>query len=95
MPTRLTHSVPVDCETVVRALWAYIDRELSDEERAAVDAHMAECDHCRAHNDFERRLVQSITALRADVREPDELRDRVLDALRRARTEGEGEGEVG
>lgn len=86
MPSGLIHSgKPVDCETVVRALWAYIDRELSDEERAAVDEHLAECAHCRAHTDFERRLVQSIAALRSEHTEPDQLRDRVLDTLRRAR----------
>ena len=88
MQDRLMHSVkPVDCETVVRSLWAYIDRDLGEEERAAVDAHLAECEHCRAHTDFERRLVQSIAAIRSDVAEPDELRERVLAALRRARTD--------
>ena len=86
MPSGLIHSgKPVDCETVVRALWAYIDRELGDEERAAVDEHLAECEHCRAHTDFERRLVHSIASLRSELTEPDQLRHRVLDALRRAR----------
>ena len=88
MPGELIHDVkPVDCETVVRALWAYIDRELGEEERAAVDAHLAECEHCRAHTVFERRLVQSIAAVRSGVVESDELRNRVLAALRRARAE--------
>jgi mycothiol system anti-sigma-R factor len=86
MTNGLTDSVmPVDCETVVRALWAYIDRELGDAERAAIDAHLTECADCRAHTDFERRLVESIAALRSEGVERDELRQRVLEALRHAR----------
>jgi len=88
MQSKLIHDVrPVDCETVVRALWAYIDRELGEEERAAVDAHLAECEYCRAHTEFERRLVESIAAARSDIVQSDELRSRVLAALRRARDE--------
>jgi anti-sigma factor (TIGR02949 family) len=88
MSSGLTPGGSLDCETVVRALWAYLDRQLGDDERAAVDAHLAECADCRAHTDFERRLIDSIAAFRSDIPNPDELRDRVLDALRRARVEG-------
>jgi len=83
--TKLTVQ-PVDCETVVRALFAYIDRQLGDAERAAIDAHLEECEHCRAHTEFERRLISSIGAIKAEGGEDDALRARVLDALRHARS---------
>ena len=86
--TKLTVK-PVDCETVVRALWAYLDRQLGDAERAAIDAHLEECEHCRAHTEFERRLISSIGAIKAESDDAGALRERVLDALRRARSRAE------
>jgi len=80
-------STPVglpDCETVVRALWDYLDRELGDVDLAAIDAHLAVCAKCRAHAEFERRLVDEIRALRAQHDAPDTLRTRLLAVLRRA-----------
>ena len=79
---------PRDCETVVRALWDYLDRRLEASDMAAIDAHLADCASCRAHASFERRLVDEIRALREQFTEPEELRSRVLDVLRRARGAG-------
>lgn len=76
---------PPDCETVVRALWDYLDRELEEPDMEAIDAHLAECEHCRAHATFERQLIDEIRALRQRHDEPVELRMRVLQAIRRAR----------
>jgi anti-sigma factor (TIGR02949 family) len=81
-------STPVgflDCEAVVRALWDYLDRELGEADLAAIDAHMAVCESCRAHAEFERRLIDEIRAVRAQQDEPDVLRARVFAVLRRAR----------
>jgi anti-sigma factor (TIGR02949 family) len=78
-----------DCEAVVRALWDYLDRQLSEADLAAIDAHLAVCEKCRAHAEFERRLIDEIRAVRAQQDEPDALRARVLAALRRARLTGE------
>ena len=83
MPTPIVF--PPDCETVVRALWDYLDRELAAPETAAIDAHLAECAHCRAHAKFERQLIDEIGAIRRQHDDPGELRTRVLDAIRRAR----------
>ena len=79
---------PSDCESVVRALWDYLDRELDDASMAAIDAHLSECEHCRAHAVFERQLIDGIRALRAQHDEPDILRMRVLGMLRRVRSAG-------
>lgn len=77
---------PSDCESVVRALWDYLDRELDDAGMAAIDAHLAECEHCLAHAAFERHLIAEIRRLRARHDEPNTLRSRVLAMLRRARS---------
>lgn len=76
---------PPDCEAVVRALWDYLDRELEEPDMAAIDAHLAECEYCRAHATFERKLIDEIRALRQRHDEPAELRVQVLEAIRRAR----------
>lgn len=74
-----------DCEAVVRALWDYLDRELDEADIAAIDAHLGECEHCRAHAVFERQLIDEIRELRTRHEEPDTLRRQVLDMLCRAR----------
>jgi anti-sigma factor (TIGR02949 family) len=80
-----THRDPRDCESILRALWDYLDRELEPSDMAAIDAHLGACASCRSHAAFERRLVDEIRALRAEVTEPEKLRARVLQVLRRAR----------
>jgi mycothiol system anti-sigma-R factor len=36
----------VTCRDCVEKLQPYLDRELSDDERFAVEQHLAECGHC-------------------------------------------------
>ncbi|HEY7408682.1 MAG TPA: zf-HC2 domain-containing protein [Gemmatimonadaceae bacterium] len=78
---------PADCQTVVRALWDYLDRQLDEPQMAAIDAHLAECASCRAHSTFERRLVDEIRTARAQHQDAAELRTRVLETIRRSRAE--------
>ena len=72
---------PMDCEAVVRRLWAYLDGALGDAELRAVDAHLAECVHCPPHFAFERAFLRAVAAARVEHGEPARLRARVLDAL--------------
>lgn len=76
---------PADCQTVVRALWDYLDRQLDEPQMTAIDAHLAECANCRAHSDFEKRLIDEIRTVRGQHENAAELRVRVLDTIRRAR----------
>lgn len=78
---------PLDCGHVVRALWDYLDRALDEAEIAAIDAHLAECERCRAHTAFERRLVDELRILRQQHDDPATLRAQVLDTIRRARAD--------
>jgi anti-sigma factor (TIGR02949 family) len=75
---------PADCEETVRALWDYLDRSLDRPQMDAIDAHLARCDGCREHFDFERVLVDRIRDLRRDHDDAAALRVRILAVLRDA-----------
>lgn len=79
-----------DCETAVRALWDYLDRELPAPDMASIDAHLAVCERCRAHFAFERHLIEEIRAIRRQHDGPIELRRRVLEAIHRDRAAESG-----
>jgi anti-sigma factor (TIGR02949 family) len=73
-----------DCESVVRALWDFLDAVLDDSAAAEIDTHLDACGNCRSHADFEQRLVDELAGLRRDNADPEALRERVRAALREA-----------
>lgn len=79
--------VPVfDCEQTVRRLWDYLDGQLGPVELAAVDAHLASCERCPPHFEFEQRFLTALREARAAVQSPDaqslqSLRQRVIARL--------------
>jgi len=73
-----------DCESVVRALWDFLDAELDDATAAEINVHLDACGDCRSHADFEQRLVDELAGLRRENADPDALRERVRAALREA-----------
>ncbi len=84
-------TVVFDCEQTVRRLWDYLDGQLGPVDVAAVDAHLAECDRCPPHFEFERRFLDAVRAARTTVQSPavdktQALRQRVI-----ARLVSEGE----
>lgn len=74
----------LDCATVVRSLWEYLDRRASAELVTDIDEHLAQCEGCRAHFAFEERLVKTISGLRRQHSDPMRLREEVLKALQDA-----------
>lgn len=74
----------LDCEVVVRSLWAYLDGATSERDARALERHLARCESCRAHAEFESRLVDELVRLRRAHSDGDQLRARVLKALREA-----------
>ena len=50
----------LDCEEVLRVMFAYVDGELSVTESAEVDAHLERCRSCFSRAEFERRLKARI-----------------------------------
>ncbi len=77
-----------DCESVVRALWDFLDAELDDASAAEIQAHLEACEPCRAHADFERRLLDELLAMRRREADPDALRARIEAALREVEADG-------
>ena len=77
-----------DCESVVRALWDFLDAELDDASAADIEAHLEACGHCRSHADFEQRLVDELAGLRRECKDPEALRARVEAALKQAKLQG-------
>lgn len=75
---------PPDCEAVVRALWEYLDGEVDPGRLGELEHHLASCDYCRAHSEFERRLVDEIAGIRRQTSSPPRVRSRVMAALRTA-----------
>ncbi|GAC1515902.1 MAG: hypothetical protein NVS1B4_08340 [Gemmatimonadaceae bacterium] len=74
---------PELCREVVRQLWPYLDGVLPDDERERVASHLADCDGCRSHYDFEREFIAAVRATRqsASVAEFEPLRQRVVAKL--------------
>ena len=77
-------SFPPDCEVVIRALWAYLDDEVPADSLDMIVDHLEQCEYCRAHAEFEKRLVAEIAGLRRRHSNLVELRARVSDTLRQA-----------
>jgi anti-sigma factor (TIGR02949 family) len=69
-----------DCEKCEELLQPYLDRELSDEERAEAEKHLEGCSYCRKRYVFEEKIRRFV---RQSVVEemPPELKQK-LSALR-------------
>lgn len=68
-------------EYIERYLSADVDGELSAEERAAVDAHLAACEACRQRRAAELELKRLMRARLSIAPAPADVRRRVIDAL--------------
>lgn len=83
--TRDGGTAPIDCETAMRHLWAYLDDALTVTDTEAVRAHVETCVRCQPHVAFETRLLHDLAAL--SVEEPTHaasVRERLLERLRAA-----------
>jgi len=70
------------CTEAAELLYHYIDGELTEERRMLISAHLDDCPPCLDAFDFEAEL-RVVVSERCRDRVPDELRQRVADALAR------------
>jgi len=70
-----------DCMHAVHQLWDYLDGRLPDASREWVDNHLATCDGCASHYDFERGFLEALGTLRRDDDQFAALRERVQRAV--------------
>lgn len=71
----MTHD-PLDCETVIARLFAFLDGEIADSERADIERHLERCRDCFTRAEFERRLKERLAETQS-VSAPSQLRDRI------------------
>ena len=73
------------CQELIEFLAAYVDEELSADERARFDRHLAVCPHCVDYLHGYRESIRLGKAACADVDDvPEELVDAILAARRRS-----------
>jgi anti-sigma factor (TIGR02949 family) len=69
-------SAVLRCEDALRLLAEFLDHELADDDRAAVERHLGTCRSCYSRAEFERRLRAQLNELSAsDI--PDSLDRRI------------------
>lgn len=66
----------IDCEEVIGQLLEYLDRELDEESRRAIDRHLETCRGCFTRAEFERHLRARV-AETGDAKAPESLRRRL------------------
>lgn len=52
----MSHPSVLDCEAVLRLIFAYLDGELEGDQPEQVEAHLQHCRSCFSRAEFERRL---------------------------------------
>jgi anti-sigma factor RsiW len=70
------------CRELIEFLAAYVEGELSSDERARFDAHLAVCPHCV---DYVQGYRESIRLGKASFEEADEAPEELVDAILSAR----------
>jgi anti-sigma factor (TIGR02949 family) len=66
----------IECEQALRQIFEYIDHELDDTERTAMEHHLHTCHSCYSRVEFERRLKVKLGELKNDDVDPT-VRERI------------------
>ena len=75
----LPGGVEIDpCEKCEEMMQPYLDKQLSDAERAEADAHLALCSYCRKRYVFEERLRMFVRQAAVEEMPPD-LKQKLAD----------------
>lgn len=72
----------MDCDKATYRVYSYIDGELAFYRRWSIRRHLSRCTPCAQGFDFELELRQVVSAKCRD-EAPEELRLRIVEALRR------------
>ena len=77
-----------DCEETVHRLYHYLDGELTEERRKAIQAHLDDCGPCVDALGFEAEL-RRVIADRCKDRVPAQLRERIAELISHERLAGD------
>jgi anti-sigma factor RsiW len=72
------------CETIRSQIYLYLDDELHDRELSDFEQHLEGCIECRSLRQQERRVIESVRAVRPLYAASSELRGRITDLLEQA-----------
>ena len=75
----------VVCQQLVELVTDYLEGDLAPADRAAVEAHPAQCGHCTGYVEQVRRMLELTRALPSRDQLPDELLDALTARYRRGR----------
>lgn len=81
----------MDCREAFEHLYAYLDRELTEEHTARVRAHLEDCKDRLALARFETAYLRFLEARIVSRRAPEQLKKRILRELLFDRTDAEAE----
>jgi mycothiol system anti-sigma-R factor len=70
----------ITCAEAVKQLWEYLDGELSEQDRAAIEEHLSFCRRCCGEVEFAQEL-HGFLAREAAAEIPDEVRARLIATL--------------
>jgi mycothiol system anti-sigma-R factor len=70
----------ISCAEAVKQLWEYLDGELAEEDRAAIEEHLSFCRRCCGEVEFAQEL-RGFLAREAGEEIPDEVRSRLIATL--------------
>jgi anti-sigma factor (TIGR02949 family) len=73
----MTKPVPLTCKQTVEHLSDFVDRELSPDEAAQVEVHLARCADCAQEFQFEETVLTRLKATLRRVKAPPGLLDRI------------------
>jgi anti-sigma factor (TIGR02949 family) len=62
----VTKQQQIDCEQALEQILEYVDHELGENERTALEHHLHTCKSCFSRMEFERRLKEKVGALREE-----------------------------
>lgn len=74
----------LDCESVMRQLWDYLDQQLTPDTMQAIHMHLDHCQRCRPQAEFRRAFERAVAGAREEAGDTDALRERIRLALRKA-----------
>ncbi len=73
----------MDCQSVLRQLWDYLDGELTEARREEIAAHLRMCGKCFPTFQFEEAFLRAVKAAGDEPSRTGELRERVVAAMRK------------
>ena len=69
------------CEEAIQRMASYVDRELSPEEQALVQAHLDHCECCTNAFRFENSILQFVKKNAQDVEVPEDFAAKLFSSL--------------